>query len=138
MTAVANAIMWRDAVITIDGTTYEGQVRKARLVPAQDVTSYRVSTPTGTIQDVNAPVWTLELEGVQINHSNGLAKALRDAADAGDTIDVIVQPKRGSAQPTGTVTVIPLQVPFGGEEGKIMDFDITLPVNGSPTWGTSA
>lgn len=138
MVAVANAMVWKDAIVTIDGTTYEGQVRKARLVPSQDVTTYRVSIPSGTVQDVNAPVWVLELEGLQINHSNGLAKALRDAADAGDTIDVIIQPKRGSSQPTGTVTITPLQVPFGGEEGKFLDFDLSLPVNGSPTWGTSA
>lgn len=138
MTAVANAIMWKDAIVTIDAVTYEGQVRKARLVPSQDIATYRVSVPSGTVQDTNAATWMLELEGLQINHSNGLAKALRDAEEAGDTIDVTIQPKRGSAQPTATVVVTPLQIPFGGEEGKFMDFDVSLPVNGSPTFGTSA
>lgn len=138
MTAVANAIMWKDAIVTIDATTYEGQVRKARLVPSQDVQTYRVSIPSGTVQDTNAATWVLELEGLQINHSNGLAKALRDAEEASDTLDVIIQPKRGSAQPTATVTITPLQIPFGGEEGKFLDFDLSFPVNGKPTWGTSA
>jgi hypothetical protein len=138
MTAAANAIVFKNAVVTIDGVEYANQVNKARFVPTQETQTYKTLVPDGAQQDVDSATWTLELAGLQINHANGLAKALRDAAAIGDLIDVTIQPKVGSGQPTMTGTITPLKVPFGGEQGKFLEFDMTFPVTGEPTDGVSA
>jgi hypothetical protein len=138
MPAALNAFVFKHAVITIDGTEYANQVTKARFVPTQEVQTKKTLVPDGAQQDVDSPTWVLELAGLQINHANGLAKALADAADIGDTIDVTVQIKVGSGQPTMTGTITPLQPPFGGEEGQFPEIDMTFPVTGQPVRGASA
>jgi hypothetical protein len=136
MAAPSNSIVYRDIVFTVGGTSYANQVSKARLVPDVPVQTYRTLVPDGVVQDIDSTVWTLELGGLQINHTGGLADALRDAA--GTELACVLQPKTGSGQPTASFTIVSKMVPFGGEQGKYMEIDDEFPVVGAVTFGTSA
>lgn len=133
---VVGAHVLRDAVVTIDGQEYAGQLSKARLVPDQPVQTKRTLVPDGAVVDVDSAVWSFEIDGLQINRPNGLAAALRAAA--GEEVDVVLQPRRGAAQDVATFTALALHVPFGGEQGNWMELgDVTLPVVGQPVFSES-
>lgn len=136
MPAAAGAHIYRNALVTIDEEEYANQVRTARLVPDQPVQTYRPLVPDGVLSDVDTPVWTFELSGLQINIATGLAKALRDAS--GEPVEITLQPKVGTGQPTATFTAIALMPPFGGEQGNWLEMELSLPVQGQPVFGTSA
>jgi hypothetical protein len=136
MPAYARAHVIRDAVITIDTVTYNNQVTKIRLVPETPVQTLRTLVPDGVVQDVDTAVWTLELSGIQDMGAGGLAKALNDAA--GTSVDVIVQPKAGSAQDVATFSMVAMAVEFGGEQGAFRLFEGEFPVNGQPVFTQSA
>lgn len=136
MPAATGAYVFRNAVVTVEGTEYANQVNKARLVPDTPIQTFRTLVPDGVVQDVDSTVWTLELSGLQINETGGLAKALRDAA--GTEIDVVLQPKAGTGQTTATFVCIALMPEFGGEQGNFLGIELELPVVGGVTFGTSA
>lgn len=136
MPVVTGAMVFKDAVITIDAVAYTNQLRKARLVPAQNIQSYPTLVPDGVVQDVDAPIWTWEIEGLQINIANGLAYYLRNLA-VGANISVIQQLKSGVGQPKATFTAIAMAVEFGGEQGAFLTKTLTLPVLGVPVFGVS-
>lgn len=135
MPAYAGAHVMRNAVVTIEETTYTNQVTKARLVPDTPIQTLRTLVPDGVIQDVDSTVWTLELSGVQDHKTGGLAKVLTDAA--GTEIEVVIQPKAGTGQDTATVTIVAMPVEFGGEQGAYRTFEAEFPVVGQPVFGTS-
>ncbi|MEU5939406.1 hypothetical protein ABZ807_09465 [Micromonospora sp. NPDC047548] len=136
MPAAVGAHVYKNALVTIATIQYANQVTKARLVPDQPVQTLRTLVPDGVLQDVDSPVWTFELAGLQINVTGGLAKALRDAN--GGELEVILQPKVGTAQATATFTIVALMPEFGGEQGNWLTQDLSLPVIGQPVFGTSA
>ncbi|MEV0156877.1 hypothetical protein AB0H57_24540 [Micromonospora sp. NPDC050686] len=136
MPAATGAHVFKNAVVTIDEVEYANQLSKARLVPDQPVQTMRTLVPDGVVQDVDSPVWTFEIAGLQINATDGLAKALRTAA--GTEIEVTLQPKAGTGQATATFTVLALMPEFGGEQGNWLTQELTLPVVGQPVFGTSA
>lgn len=136
MPAAANAIVMKNALVTVETVEYANQVRKARLVPTQNIQTYRTLVPDGAQNDVDSATWVLELAGLQINHTGGLADALRDGD--GTELDIVLQPKVGTGQPKATFTIIGMQVPFGGESGTFMEIDMSFPVVGQPTWGTAS
>jgi len=136
MPAPAGALVYRDALVTIATVEYANQVTKATLVPDTPIQTVRTLVPDGVVQDVDSTVWSLELTGLQINSTGGLAKALRTAS--GTTLAVVLQLKTGSTQPKATFSVIALPMPFGGEQGKFMMADIVLPVVGAPVFADSA
>lgn len=136
MPAPTGAYVFRDALITVDTVEYTNQVRKARLVPDQAVQTYRTLVPDGVVQDVDSVVWSLELEGLQINASGGLAAYLRGLAN-GTQIAVVLQPKTGVGQAKATFTAVALMPEFGGEQGAFLTQTLTLPVVGGVTFGTS-
>ncbi|RKN38452.1 hypothetical protein D7223_31090 [Micromonospora endolithica] len=128
--------MYKNAVVTIDAVDYANQLNKARLVPDQPVQTMRTLVPDGVVQDVDSPVWTFEISGLQINVSGGLADALRDAN--GGELDVVLQPKAGTGQATATFTVLALMPEFGGEQGEWLTQELELPVVGQPVFGLSS
>lgn len=136
MPAAAGAHVIKNAVVTVDGIEYANQVTKARLVPDQPVQTMRTLVPDGVVQDVDSPVWTFEISGLQINVAGGLAKALRDA-DGGE-VDVVLQPRAGTGQATATFTVLALMPEFGGEQGNWSTQELSLPVVGQPVFGVSS
>lgn len=135
MPAYAGAHVMRNASVTIGAVEYANQVTKARLVPDTPIQTLRTLVPDGAIQDIDSTVWTLELSGIQDMLTGGLAKALNDAA--GTELDVVLQPKSGSAQSTATFTIIAMPVEFGGEQGNFRTFEGEFPVVGAVTFGTS-
>lgn len=135
MPAPTGAQVYRDALITVDTVDYANQLSKARLVPDQPIQTYRTLVPDGVVQDVDSVVWTLELTGLQINIAGGLAAYLR--TNSGLTIAWVLQPKTGVGLPKATFTTICLMPEFGGEQGAFQTIDMTLPVNGGVTFGTS-
>lgn len=136
MPGAANAIVMKNALVTVDTVEFANQVRKARLVPTQNIQTYRTLVPDGAQQDVDSATWVLELAGLQINHTGGLADALRDGD--GLELDVILQPKVGTGQPKMTFVILGMQVPFGGETGTYMEIDMSFPVIGAPTPGVAS
>jgi hypothetical protein len=136
MTAFAGAHVMRNAVITIDDVVYGNQVTKARLVPDTPIQTLRTLVPDGVVQDVDSTIWTLELSGVQAYGTGSLGAALNAAS--GTQIEVIVQPKAGTAQDVATCTIIAMPVEFGGEQGNFRTFDATFPIVGAPVFSQSA
>jgi hypothetical protein len=136
MPAAANAVFGKNSVFTFDDDPYQGEISKARFVPAQETQAYKVLVPTGTQSDSDNPTWMLEITGLQIHAAGGLAAAMRAAA--GTTVEVMLQPVAGFSKPTGTADIIVPAVPFGVEQGTWETMDLQCPVVGEPTWGTSA
>ncbi|SCF06557.1 hypothetical protein [Micromonospora mirobrigensis] len=136
MPAATGAHVFRNAIVTVEAVQYANQVTKARLVPDTPIQTVRTLVPDGVVQDVDSTVWTFEMSGLQINGTGGLAKALRDAA--GTEVDVTLQLKAGTGQPTATFTIIALAPEFGGEQGSYLTQEMTFPVVGAPVFGTSA
>lgn len=135
MAGYARAHVMKDSIVSIEGTDFASQVTKVRLVPDQPVQQMRVLEPSGTITDVDTPIWTCELAGIQDQGSGSLGAALR--SNAGTLLTFIVQPKTGTGQDVATFEAMAMHVPFGGEQGAWRTFDITLPVDGEPTFSQS-
>lgn len=135
MPAPTGAMVYRDAFITVDGTEYTNQLRKARLVPDRPIQTYRTLVPDGVVQDTDSVVYTLEIEGLQINLASGLAAYLRSVA--GSQTTWVLQPKTGVGQAKATFTAIAIEPEFGGEQGAYLVQSLTLPVVGVPTFGVS-
>lgn len=135
MPAPTGAQVYRDALITVDGTDYANQLNKCRLVPDQPIQTYRTLVPDGVVQDVDSVVWTLEITGLQINIVGGLAAYLR--TNSALTLAWVVQPKTGVGLPKATFSAIALMPEFGGEQGAYQVIDMSLPVLGGVTFGTS-
>lgn len=136
MPAPTGTILYKNASIDIDGTEFANQNNRARLVPDTPIQTMRTLVPDGVIQDVDSTVWTFELAGAQIWSTGGLAKFLND--NAGADVEVVLQPKLGTGQPTATFTMIAMPVPFGGDQGQILPFEQSFPVKGQPVFGTSS
>ena len=135
MAAFSGAFVMKNDSVKIGSTEYANNVRKVRFVPDQDIQTYKVLVPDGTLQDVGDPVWTLEMEGV--TGLGGLAEAIRTAAAAGTNLTCTFQAKPGTGQQIVTATFVALYLPYGGEEGGFQTFEATFPIVGSPTITTS-
>lgn len=133
MPAAAGAFVIKDALVTVDSVEYANQVRIGRLVPDQPIQTYRTLVPDGAQQDVDSPVWTFELTGLQINKTGGLAKALR-ALTPGDEVDVILAPNNKTGEDQAAFTIKALAVPFGGEQGSYAEIEMVFPVVGAPVF----
>ena len=125
----------RDSTVTIDAVEYNGQLNKVRFVPDTPMEQMPVLTPTGTITDIGTTTWTVELGGVQDQGSGSLGSALRAAA--GTLVTMVFQPRVGTGQDKITAEVMAMPIEFGGEQGSWRTFDITLPVDGQPTFAQS-
>jgi hypothetical protein len=135
MAAPTGAHVYRDAILTIAEVEYANQVRIARLVPNTPIQTYRTLVPDGAVQDVDSPVWTLELTGLQINRTGGLAKALRTAG-AGAQLEVELAPHDATGEDLATFTVVVIPPPFGGEQGAFGTIELVLPVQGQPVFSS--
>lgn len=137
MPAAAGAFVVKDALVTIDSVEYANQVRIGRLVPDQSIQTYRTLVPDGAQQDVDSPVWTFELTGLQINRTGGLAKALRAIAP-GEEVEVVLAPNNVVGDDQATFTIKGLAVPFGGEQGSYAEIEMVFPVVGDPVFAAIA
>lgn len=129
MAAPVGGYVLKDTVCTFDGTDYANQLSKIRFVPDTPMQQMRTLVPDGVVSDVDSAVWTLELSGQQdMVSAQGFARYLND--NAGSTVTVVYTPKPGG--PSMTAEVLLMAVPFGGEQGAWVTFDVTLPVTGQP------
>lgn len=135
MAGYARAFIMRDSTVTIDSVEYNGQLNKVRLVPDTPMEQMPVLVPTGTITDISTTTWTCELGGVQDNGSGSLGAALRAAS--GTLLTLTFQPRVGTGQDKVVASVMAMPIEFGGEQGSWRTFDITLPVDGQPTFSQS-
>lgn len=135
MAAPTGAHVYRNAVLTIGAVAYANQMRIARLVPEQETQTYRTLVPDGAVQDTDSAVWTLELTGLQINRTGGLANALRTAAADPDTsLAVVLAPHDADGETQAAFNVKPKWPTFGGEQGSFGTIELVLPVVGQPVF----
>jgi hypothetical protein len=134
MAAHTGAFVMRDALLKLGGTNFTNQTWKAVLTPDTPIVQQRTLVPDGTISDVDSATWVLELEGLQDYESGGLAAYLRTNAGAQVTFELAPKNTAGKTKASGTV--IAVYAPIGGEQGEFAQFEIELPVIGTPTFGT--
>lgn len=134
MTVYAGAFVIKDALVKFGATDFTNQCTKARLVPDTPIQTLRTLVPDGQITDVDSAIWTLELTGVQDWETGGLATYLN--ANAGSLVTVIIAPAKLTGKKQATVSVRIVSVPFGGDQGAFPTIDVTLPVQGQPTFAT--
>lgn len=135
MAGYARAHIMKNSVVTIATVDYVGQLSTVLLTPDQPINQMRVLSPTGTITDVDNPIWTLQLVGVQDNGTGSLGAALRSAS--GTLVELVFQPRAGTGQDKVTCSFMATHIPFGGEQGAWRTFDATFPVDGQPVFAQS-
>lgn len=136
MTAYTGGFVIKNALLSLEGTDFSNQVNKARLVPDVNVQTMRTLVPDGQIVDIDSPVWTLELSGVQDYETGGLADFLRD--NAGTLQTAILAPRNASGKQKWTIEVMCLPVEIGGTTGEWATFDAEFPCSGQPVPSTVA
>lgn len=135
MTAPTGAYVIKDALVKFASTDYANQVQKARLVPTVTRETMKTLVPDGVVNDISV-VWELELTGIQDWETGGLA--LYFNANAGTVVTAEIAPRVGTGKKKATVSVMLQPVEFGGEQGQWATFDVTLGVNGVPTFASQA
>lgn len=132
---VPGAYVVKNSTCTFGAGDYAIQLNKARLVPDTPVQTMRTLVPAGIVQDVDDPVWTLELGGVQDwTIAQGLSRYLFD--HHGEEVVVVLTPKSGGV--SATATVLAMATEFGGEQGEWATIDLELPVQGQPEFDDPA
>jgi hypothetical protein len=122
----------KNSLVSIEAVDYANQLTRARLVPETPSTTLRTLVPDGSITDVDSPVWTFEIAGVQKQATGGLASVL-NAATPGDLLDVIWEPVAALVgQPHYVFQVVAKPVPVGGDQGGQALFEAVLEVIGAP------
>jgi xanthine dehydrogenase molybdopterin-binding subunit B len=132
MAAYAAAFVIRNALVKFAAVDYSNQCSKARLVPDVNVQTMRTLVPDGQITDVDSAVWTLELSGVQDHETGGLSAFLQ--TNQGTLQTVIIAPVAGTGKKQATVSVRIIPGPFGGDQGSWATLDLSMPVQGQPTF----
>lgn len=135
MAAPTGAYVLKDVLLTIEGTDFANQVAKVRFVPEVTRETMKTLVPDGVVNDVTT-TWTLELTGVQDHETGGLAKFMMDNAGTAQT--VVFGPRKGTGKRQATAEVVMQPVDFGGEQGQWNTFEVTLGVNGVPTFGAQS
>jgi hypothetical protein len=133
MGAPANAYVIRDGIVTVDSVDYANQCRIAKLVPDVPIQTYRTLVPDGAVQDIDTPVYTFELTGLQINASGGLSHALR-ALEPGTEVVVVLAPRDKPGDDKATFTIKAVPPTFGGEQGSFATQEMVFPVVGQPVF----
>lgn len=133
MPAVEGAHVLRDAIVKLNDIEYTNQCDTVILTPDTPIQQRRTLVPDGAVTDVDSPTWVLQLAGLQVNKTGGLARALR-AFDVGEIVDFEITPvnEPGEQTATGQFRVIP--PPFGGKQGAWAEIDLTFPVIGQPVF----
>jgi hypothetical protein len=123
----------RNPVITIGGTSYTGQLTRARLVPEVNRQTGKTLDPDTVYQDVDEPVWTLQLTGYQgWENGTGIADYLND--NHGLSVAVVLTPRPGTGNTSAAFNVIAQTVDFGGEQGAWTTFEAELGVVNQPVF----
>jgi hypothetical protein len=133
MAAPTGGYVLRDAIVKFGSTVFTNQVQKVRLVPNVTRETFKTLVPDGVVNDVTT-FWELELMGVQDWETGGIADYLN--TNAGSVVTVVVAPRSGTGRKQATVSVMCQPVEFGGEQGSLNTFDVTLGCNGTPVFSS--
>jgi hypothetical protein len=136
MPAYAGAFLIKDALVKFGSTEYTNQCSTARLVPEVNTQTMRTLVPDGQVTDIDTPVWTLEIKGLQDHETGGLAAFLQ--ANHGTTSSVTIAAAKGTGKRQATITVRLVPPPFGGETGEWSEMDLEFPCQGQPTFAAQA
>lgn len=132
MAGYAGAFVIKDALVEFGSTEFQAQCSRARLVPDTPIQQMRTLDPDGVITDIDSATWTLELAGVQDWETGGLAAFLN--TNAGTLVTFTIAPRNADTKMSATGSVRALPVPFGGDQGAFATFEVSLPVDGAPTF----
>ena len=132
MAAYARAHVIKNLLFKVEATDYSNQVSEVTLTPEQSVQTLKTGVPDGAITDTDSATWTVVLNIVQDFGSGALAKALWDAALAGEDLDCTYQPRAGFSQDLFTFTIRPTVFSLGGQVGQFRTSSVTIPVVGQP------
>lgn len=132
MSAPVGGYVLRNATVTVEATGYTNQLKTVMLTPEQATQTYRTLVPDGVKQDVDTPVWSCTLAGLQDYVSaQGLARFLTEMS--GQKIDLVITPDVSQGV-SATVTVTAKATTFGGEQGNWAEFSVELPCDGAPVF----
>lgn len=137
MAAATGIYVLKNSIVEIDGVEYNNQTTSVRLVPEQQIQVQKTLVPDGTIQDVDAPVWTFEVTLLQKNNTGGLAKALRALA-IGEQVEVELSPHNLTGEDKAVFTMVAIKPPFGGAQGAYPTAEMVFPVIGQPVFSAIA
>jgi hypothetical protein len=137
--AVAPFVL-KDIDLQIDVDNYEKHVSSAQLVPSvsQQTLTWKGLSPGTEFTDTSTPdiTWALQLTFAQDwDTLNSLSQYL--LTNAGQTKNIVLQPKAGSGQKTFTVDAVIVPGPVGGDIDTYQTGQVSLPVIGAPAVGTS-
>jgi hypothetical protein len=131
MPNVAGRIFMKDTEVTWDGTQFLGNTTRALLTPDTPEQQLRTLDPGYVLADVDSTTWVFGVSGPQVEE--GLSEFLFD--NAGEEVEIVLTPKRGTGNNTWTFTIIAKPVPIGGDQGAYATFEATFPVVGEPVRG---
>lgn len=127
----------KNPTITLGGTSYKGQLTRARLVPEVEQQVGKTLDPATVYVDVDDPSWTLQLTGYQgWKNATGICDFLND--NHGLSVACVLQPKPGSGEKSAAFNVIARTVDFGGERGQWAMFEVELSVVNQPVYSDAA
>lgn len=79
---------------------------------------------------MDSAVYTMEIEGLQDYETGGLAAYL--LTNAGSQVAFAFAPVNTAGKKKFTGTVVVVAPPIGGEQGEFAQFELELPLIGSP------
>ena len=127
----ANPFVLKDVTLSIEGDSYEAHVRSVTLTPSASVVSERGLTPTAVYTDTTSATWTCDLDYFQDwSDPDSLSYKLHE--EEGASWNVTFTPKKGSGQPSITVTVIVTPGAIGGAGQAFATATVQLGVIGKP------
>ena len=136
MAVITGPFVMRNASVKFASTDFASTCTKARLVPDVPIQTVRTLTPDGVVQDVDSAVWSFEVSGLTDWETGGLAAYLN--TNSGTTVAVTLAPRVNVGNLKAVFNVIIIPAPFGGEQGEFGNFDLTMPVVGTPTFSAQS
>ena len=133
MPAYTGAFVLRNSVFTLGGTSFANQVWDVTIEPDTPVQQQRTLVPDGTISDVDSATWVMKVTGLQDPQAGGLAAYLFANAGTQAAFTYAQVNTAGKVKYSGTVIVVHPTV--GGEQGEFAQFEIEMPIIGTPTLG---
>ena len=133
MPAYTGAFVLRNSVFTLGGTSFANQVWDVTIEPDTPVQQQRTLVPDGTISDVDSATWTMKVTGLQDPQAGGLAAYL--FANAGTQVAFTYAQVNTVGKVKYSGTVIAVYPTVGGEQGEFAQFEIEMPIIGTPTLG---
>lgn len=130
-----NILTGRSVTITINSVAYTAQVKKAELIPNQQVDQFvSLSATAAKSQPVT---WSLAITGWQdwtSGASAGFSRAMNTAAATGTSVSFSLVVGSTGNTVTAAGNIVPMYVGAGGSANEALVNDLTFQVDGSVTF----